>query len=551
MTDRSQRLITGIIVFLLVHFASFIYAVPQNSLHTDTLYVGVYDNPPKIFINTQGKPDGIFIDVLNVIARNENLTISYVQGSWPVLYTMLKNNEIDVLPDMAYSDSRDSLFQFSMPVLGSWLEVFSTENTPISKIADLNHKRIGVLKTSSQEDFLKSELKIKHSLDYQLYTFDSYSTSVAALKDDSIDVLVANRFFYFSELCNDDVLPTGIILQLSELHFAFSQTTPAQTIQLFDKNISLLKNDLQSEYYASLFKWFRKGNPGIPAYIKILIAASIAGFLIFLLFTFVLNRRVNARTKALKQRNEELILARQKAEESDKLKTIFLQNMSHEIRTPMNGILGFAELLQEPDLSIQQQQNYLESIKISGNRMLNIINDIVTISKIETGIAELVITETDIKDELKKLFVLFNPDAKAKNLQLSLKIPPQPDHLKIKTDQDKLRVILKNLLRNAIKFTDQGSIEFGYLIKGSLVEFYVRDTGEGIDPGRQEAIFDRFMQADVDDKKAKQGAGLGLAIAKAYVEMLGGRIRVESTPGKGSAFYFTIPSGRSPETGNI
>lgn len=305
---------------------------------------------------------------------------------------------------------------------------------------------------------------------------------------------------------------------------------------------------MQSEYYGSLFKWFRKGTPGIPTYIKILIAASIAGFLIFLLFTFVLNRRVNARTKALNQRNEELILARQKAEESDKLKTIFLQNMSHEIRTPMNGILGFAELLQEPDLSIQQQQNYLESIKISGNRMLNIINDIVSISKIETGIAELVITETDIKDELKKLFVLFNPDAKAKNLQLSLNTPSQADHLKIKTDKDKLRVILKNLLRNAIKFTEQGSIEFGHLKKGHLVEFYVRDTGEGIDPGRQEAIFECFMQTDVDDKKAKQGAGLGLAIAKAYVEMLDGKIRVESTPGKGSVFYFTIPIGTSPGT---
>jgi signal transduction histidine kinase len=290
-----------------------------------------------------------------------------------------------------------------------------------------------------------------------------------------------------------------------------------------------------------LLKWFRKGKTAIPGYLKVLIALLISGLTIFLLFTFILNYKVNAKTRILNQQNSDLIIARQRAEESDRLKTIFLQNMSHEIRTPMNGIVGFAELLQEQELPEELQQNYLESIKVSGARMLSIIDDIVCISKIESGIIELNLQDIDVNDQLEYLFTYFKPETEAKDLNFSLKTPPLSSKTIIKTDPNKFQIIFKNLIKNAIKYTDNGSIEFGFDTKAGFAEFYVKDTGMGIETGRQAAIFERFIQADIDDKMAKQGAGLGLAIAKAYVEMLGGKIWVESSVGKGSVFYFAIP----------
>ena len=246
------------------------------------------------------------------------------------------------------------------------------------------------------------------------------------------------------------------------------------------------------------------------------------------------------------ERTIELVQAKELAEQSDKLKTAFLANMSHEIRTPMNGILGFAQLLENPGLAGEQQQEYIEIIKLSGNRMLNIINDIVDISKIEAGLMEVHITETDINEQTSFIYTFFKYQAKDKGLSFAFNNGFVSNRAIIKTDSEKLYAILTNLVKNAIKFTDEGSIEFGYkLIENQQhapqIEFYVKDTGIGIPADRLKAIFDRFVQADISDIRAHQGAGLGLSISKAYIEMLGGKIRVESQEGAGSIFYFTLP----------
>ncbi len=237
----------------------------------------------------------------------------------------------------------------------------------------------------------------------------------------------------------------------------------------------------------------------------------------------------------------DLIAEKVKAEESDKLKSAFLANMSHEIRTPMNGILGFADLLQEHDLSGEKQQEYVTIIQKSGNRMLNIINDIISISKIESGTVETYIAETNINEQLDYVYTFFKPEAEGKGMQLTyIKSLPSKDML-INTDREKFYSIITNLVKNAIKYTNEGSIEFGYILKGAFLEFYVKDTGIGVPLDRQEAIFERFIQADIENKNAIQGAGLGLSITKAYVEMLGGKIWMESKEKLGSTFYFTLP----------
>ena len=242
-----------------------------------------------------------------------------------------------------------------------------------------------------------------------------------------------------------------------------------------------------------------------------------------------------------KKAESELIEAKEKAVESDRLKSAFLANMSHEIRTPMNGILGFADLLKKPNLTNTQQQDYIRIIEKSGTRMLNIINSIVSISKIESGSMELDIKESNINEQIEYIHTFFKPEAESKGFQLLFKNALAFEDSFIHTDREKLFAVLTNLVKNAIKYTESGTIELGYTKKDKYLEFYVADTGVGIDDDRQEAIFERFIQADISDKKALQGAGLGLSISKAYVEMLGGTLWVTSKKGKGSIFYFTLP----------
>ena len=241
----------------------------------------------------------------------------------------------------------------------------------------------------------------------------------------------------------------------------------------------------------------------------------------------------------------ELIMAKEKAEEADHLKSAFLANMSHEIRTPMNGILGFTSLLKQPNLSEKQKEYYLNIIEVSGFRMLNTINDIIDISKIESGQVEVLNSEVNINTLLNEMFDFFLPEVQKRNIKLSFANKSDKQQIIINSDKAKLNSIFTNLIKNAVKYTPSGHIDFGYRLNEenaqSVITFFVNDTGIGIPENRQEAIFDRFVQADIDDKDAYEGSGLGLAITKAYVEMLGGKIWVVSETKKGSGFYFTLP----------
>jgi PAS domain S-box-containing protein len=247
-----------------------------------------------------------------------------------------------------------------------------------------------------------------------------------------------------------------------------------------------------------------------------------------------------------RQIEEELIKAKEKAEESDRLKSAFLSNMSHEIRTPMNGILGFSDLLKTPNLSRKEQHQYIDIITKSGKRMLNILNDIISVSKIEAGLMEVNIQKVNINDQIDFVFSFFKPEADGKGLRFLIKKPLANKEIFIQSDSEKIYGILTNLVKNALKFTNKGSIELGYTLKKakglSEVLFYVKDSGIGIPKDRQLPIFNRFIQADITGEVAYQGAGLGLSISKAYVQLLSGKIWVESEEGMGSIFYFTLPN---------
>lgn len=246
------------------------------------------------------------------------------------------------------------------------------------------------------------------------------------------------------------------------------------------------------------------------------------------------------------EKNQKLQLAKIHAEESDRLKSSFLANMSHEIRTPMNGIIGFSNLLKEPDLTTEEHHKYISIIEKSGLRMLNIIDDIVNISKIEAGLMELNIQSINLNEHINYIYTFFEHEVKSKGLKFESKMSLSGEEAFLKTDHEKLLAVLINLVKNALKFTRSGSIEFGYTHDDNHIYFYVKDTGIGIPKEKHNLVFERFVQADLNNKMPNEGTGLGLAISKAYIELLGGKITLKSnseneSSNSGSTFSFNIP----------
>lgn len=243
----------------------------------------------------------------------------------------------------------------------------------------------------------------------------------------------------------------------------------------------------------------------------------------------------------------ELLVAKDKAEESDRLKTAFLHNISHEIRTPMNAIVGFAGLLNEPGISPDKQNEYTGIIVQSSNQLLSIISDIVHIATIEAGQEKMNETGINLNDLCDLIFEQFSLKTQDKDIKLQYHKGLPDAEANIQTDETKIIQVLSNLVNNALKFTRKGSVVFGYQMKGKEVEFYVEDTGIGIPAHMHQEIFNRFRQVENTATRQYGGSGLGLSISKAYVELLGGRIWLTSEPGQGSKFYFSIPFKKTPD----
>jgi len=238
---------------------------------------------------------------------------------------------------------------------------------------------------------------------------------------------------------------------------------------------------------------------------------------------------------------DKLNYANEKSKESDRLKSSFLLNMSHEIRTPMNGIIGFASLLRDPDLNASEQEEFISIIEKNGFILLNVITDLIDVSIIEAGQLEVSLSSFDVNTKFQDILNLYKPEADRRNIELVLSNTYLNGGGHLYTDQEKFYKILTNLIKNALKYTHVGKIEFGYLKKDKKCIFYVKDSGIGIPENRQDSIFDHFIQSINDETDVREGSGVGLTICKAYVEKLGGEIWLDSELDIGSQFYFSIP----------
>ena len=261
-----------------------------------------------------------------------------------------------------------------------------------------------------------------------------------------------------------------------------------------------------------------------------------------MMFTIKKERRYQ---RILRREQEDLVYARQKAEESDMLKTAFLSNMSHEIRTPMNAILGFSNLLSHPGVTENEKDEFVNLIKLNGKNLMSLVEDIIDISKMESGQFEIHNAPCQLHQVLDDVYNVFTDEMKRRgvsNVKLYLKKGISDERIQILADATRLKKVLNNLVGNAIKFTEKGYIEFGYTLNSEhFIQFYVKDTGIGLPVGKEDEIFNRFSKFSNNEDKLYGGTGIGLTIARHLVKHMGGDIWVEPQPTLGTTFFFTIP----------
>jgi signal transduction histidine kinase/CheY-like chemotaxis protein len=531
-----------------------IYACERNTILTKddkkwlkehpNLTVGMITNaPPYCIIDEDGKVGGIFVDFLSIIESKIDYSFKIIyEPNASQLYTDFSKGKLDVVVNVQKTEEREKYLNFS-PYLVSFPHVIFVKNSDksINSIEDLFGKSVSVMNSYAVHEFLE-----KNYPKINIVPEEDYQSCLRALSSGQTSAFICQQdvgLYYLENEGLTNLRVAGEINYKNELSIGSRKDFE----QLNDILTKAVNSITENEKLKIFDYWIRHAT--YPFYTKanfwIIVLLSFSGVLFtVVLFVFELRKKV-------RQKTSELLKAKNQAEESDQLKSAFLANMSHEIRTPMNGILGFANLLKKPNLTGKEQQKYINIIERSGARMLNIINDIISISKVESGQMEVLLSDSNINDQIEYIFNFFKPEVEGKGMKLVYTNGLSSSESMIRTDWEKVYAILTNLVKNAIKYSDNGTIEFGYELVATgpvkSLQFFIKDDGIGILEEKQTAIFDRFVQVDNSDKRAYQGAGLGLSISKAYVEMLGGKIWVESKPGQGSQFYFTIPYNSNNE----
>ncbi len=444
------------------------------------------------------------------------------------------------------------------------------------KIEDFLPEKIIKILSSKSIDILLNQKKI------QLKTFSgkkiASEVTIVSMEDESFQIIIRditekekmstalheieNRFALAMEAVNDGVFEWDVIngtMYLNERNFLMLGYKPGDFEPTHENWIALIHPEDRKYNYITIRKHIKgetdnyeleyrmKNKKGKYQWIlergKI-IERNNSGYPLKIIGT---HTDISSR----KQMEKELKEALERAEEANRLKMAFLANMSHEIRTPMNGILGFSNLLLREDLTSEKRQLYVETIKNSSDQLLSIINDIIDISKITSGDLKLIEETFDINQLANEINYYFQQQiilkGKEEKIQFILNTPLE-NSLLIKGDKNRIRQIIQNLLDNAIKFTYEGIIEWGFKVNNEFLEFYIKDTGIGIEPEKQQLIFENFRQVEMHDTRRYGGLGLGLSICKGLIKLMGGEIWLESEPGKGSTFYFSIPLKKNQQT---
>jgi len=541
-------IISSSIIFIILYFALFYYTKKaEKQVYTDS--VSQFDNEINKLLDLESKP--ILVAINNDTNWDEFVNfISTKDAKW---YDDTIGNELEIY-DADYLGAYDADKNFII-------------RTPTPNIKTLDFIPKSTMDLLNKVGIRKFYLKIPEGI------VEVTGASIHASDDPLKNKTKTSGYFFVVRLMDAEFLKNLENITSSKIQFIDSNTYKINEkdkinclYQLKDSNNQLVGELLFTRNFEVYFD-------NATTILYLIILAFIINLLINLYYTRVLvyyplnlvrNVLETGSKKAIKElkattgefsyignlfeensnQKIELINAKIKAEESDRLKSSFLANLSHEIRTPMNAINGFTELILNTKIDENEKLEYLNIIEKSGKNLVSIIDDLIEMSKIDSNQITPNLTVVNLESCVNELYetikVTINKD---KAIEFSLIKSPKPAEFNIITDDIKLKQVIINLVTNAIKFTDEGLVSFGYEIdeENELINFTVRDTGLGIDEDQHSNIFDRFKRVDSDISIKVGGLGLGLAISKAYVELLGGTISLESKVGEGSTFYFSIP----------
>jgi signal transduction histidine kinase len=508
---------------------------------------------PFEFINEKGEPDGFTVDVFKTLMSNLGLRYELTLDDWGIVRDQLDRKEIDVAIGMIYSPERSRNAFFGMPYCTICFNIVARKGSSIKTLEDLKGKKVIVQNRDRAHDYL-----LETHLTDDIVPVPTISEALEMLSAGQCDAVLSfdlTTYYYQKKLrfknlefINTDINPmvyavvtnTDDALLLSTLNAGLAKMR-------FDGSLDKIYDKWFTNYNRETF--YRKFSPYLWSIASLL--------LIVIFFVFLLQFRVNKATKSLREKNAEeknlvkqlqeenerrkaletdLIMAKEQAEKAEKMEMVFLATMSHELRTPINAIVGFSELLQSPDATPEERQEYMDVINSNNEMVLRLISDILDLSKIESGTVELQIKPFDAVRVFDEECALFAPRCREKGL-VFIADNPLKEYV-ITFDKSRFTQIISNFMTNALKYTFSGSITLGMREEDGGLRIFVRDTGKGIvkdDCGR---VFEKFEKMDPTIK----GTGLGLAICKAITDTFHGKIGVESELGKGSTFWAWLPS---------
>ncbi len=538
--------------------------------------MGSNSYPPFEYLDKKGQPTGFNIDLIQALEKVMGLNFNMQLQEWPLVRQALENGDIGLVSGIFETEQREKLMDFTAPYYISSHALFVRDGSSISSLEDLSDKVLLVL-----EDDVTYDLVKEYNVGKKLLLSSNISDNFKRLAAGEADCIIAARIQGVKQIIDHELTNIKVVgAPFWQRRYCMAVREGDVLLGEINVGLSILKaNGTYDQIYDKWFgvydEWSHFSWHEFYKYLLWIGLPLLSLILLIVSWSYSLKRRVAARTRELnielrerqvvetnlnlkkeeyKQLNNKLIdknkqivsinmdlsNAMQMAEENNKLKSAFLANMSHEIRTPMNGILGFSELLKMDQLTVAERDEYLDTILKSGQSLLAVIDDVLEISKIETGQIQLIKEVISGKDLLNELYKKFKPLADNKELLITIDGDTSSKNVTIITDINKLRQVFIILLSNALKYTLKGEIRFGFIEHNDEVECFVEDEGIGIDASDHNYIFLHFGQVNHTINRQLGGTGLGLSIAYSLVQLMGATLRVTSQLDGGARFFFRL-----------
>ena len=527
---------------MFVMTTTYVWAQPDERL----VRVGVYQNAPQVFIEDDGAPRGIYIDILNEVARLENWRLEFVPGTFASGLDAVRNGRIDVMTSIAATPDRDEYIDFSKEtVVSVWAQLYVRPDFSPQNILDMQDTRVTVLRDGILGRAFDKLCK-GFDVTCQIIPVDSYDHALQAIDDGLADGAVVNSILGFSRETNYAAKRSSIVFSPFRLQIAVPEERNADITAALDRHLAAWRKDKNSFYFQTLDRWLglkQEEKNVIPVWIWWTLGAGGVFILLFFSWNATLRHEVTQRKRA----EMSLALAKDEAEAANRAKSEFLAAMSHDLRTPLNAIMGFAQMMEMRtfgELGDPHYEKYAKDIHDSGTFLVSMINDILDLSKVEAGKYVLSERDIDMKAFFEDVTDMTQPLAQEKNIALVLEYASRPPILR--ADERVMTQVLNNLLSNAIKFTAEGgriTIRSWIGPQGNL-SISVSDNGQGMSQDDIAKALQPFEQVNSNQAQKQEGTGLGLYLCQKLVGLHGGSILIKSEIDTGTEVVVKFPPHR-------